>query len=165
MTTDTCTSPWSESPDAHDLRSLRYAEHFCIWAMRTSVACSPKCRTLLREFESAFGRRAPDGLTAWYHLLQALGEGARKVCIGRPGHIQLTHDELCIARMLGAAQTQDQDRFMAHARWIMAHNRLDRLYDDARRFTGLMRERGHICALPGPCANTAGSAKPNLMAI
>jgi len=131
-----------------DLRNLRYAEHFCVWAMRTSVACSPQCRTLLREFESAFGRRAADGLECWHDLLKALTRGARKVRIGRPGLIQLTHDELSLTAMLAAAQAHDRDRFMAHARWIMAHDRLDDVYDEARRFTGLLRERGHLCRLP-----------------
>ena len=150
-------------PNACDLRSLRYAEHFCIWAIRTSVACSPQCRTLLREFESAFGSRAADGMSAWRALMEALAGGARRLRIGRPGLIQLTHDETSLARMLAAAQAHERDLFMAHARWIMGHERLDDLYDEARRFTGLLRERGHICALPEVCAGAA--AERSLIAL
>lgn len=129
--------------DSDDLRALRYAEHFCVWALRTSVACSAQCRTLRQEFQRAFGSDDAAATDAYYDLLVRLGEGKRKVRIGRPGHIQLTADELTMARMLAAAQAGDVERFRAHACWIMGHNRLDALYASAVRFTGLLRERGH----------------------
>ena len=129
--------------DAFDLRALRYAEHFCIWAIRTSVACSSQCRTLNREFEHAFGSGTDVGVAAYHDVLCNLGHGRRKVRIGRPGHIQLTADELSLMLMFAAGQHGDRDRFDAQARWIMAHDRLDDLYASARRFTGLLAERGH----------------------
>lgn len=126
-----------------DLRALRYAEHFCVWALRTSVACSARCKTLLLEFQRAFGPEDEVATQAYYDLLTNLGEGRRKVRIGRPGHIQLTNDEQTLVRMLAAAQAGDVERFTAHACWIMGHNRVDALYASAVRFTGLLLGRGH----------------------
>lgn len=142
-----------QTPDAFDdfdLRSLRYAEHFSIWAIRTTVACSPLCRTLMREFHSAFGPNMDEGRAAYQTLVEGLARGARKVWIGRPGHITLTSDELCMMLMLAAGQYEDQDRFCAHARWIMGHERLDDLYVRVRRYTDLLRARGHWFRTPPP---------------
>ncbi len=70
-------------PSPYDVRSLRYAEHFSVWALRTSVACSPQCRTLLREFQTAFGPHNDDGISAYYALMTSLGKGIRKMRIGQ----------------------------------------------------------------------------------
>ena len=86
---------------------------------------------------------------------QVVKGGARKVRIGRPGHIQLTTDELTLVRMLAAAQAQDSERFMAHACWIMGHNRLDRLYAGAVRFTDMLRDRGHEFQMPEAAVRVA----------
>ena len=131
-----------------DLRDLRYVQHFCIFALRASVSCSPKCRILLREFDRAFGGDVGDGFSAYLDLVQSLGKGRRKVAVGRPGHVELTHDERTLLALLAAAQDQDRARFAAHACFFMGHNRLDRLYDDARAFTGLLRNHGHFFAKP-----------------
>lgn len=141
--------------ESDDLRALRYAEHFCVWAVRTSVACSAQCRTLMQEFQRTFGPKDQSAQTAYYDLLICLGEGKRKVRIGRPGHIQLTTDELTLVRMLAAAQAQDAGRFMAHACWIMGHNRLDRLYASAVRFTDMLRDRGHEFQMPEAAVRVA----------
>ncbi len=141
--------------DSDDLRALRYAEHFCVWALRTSVACSAQCRTLRQEFQRAFGAGDEAATEAYYELLVRLGEGKRKVRIGRPGHIQVTTDELTLVRMLAAAQDGDVERFRAHACWLMGHNRLDALYLGAARFTGLLRERGHVFQAPEAVAQVA----------
>ncbi len=135
-----------QSPDAlpaFDLRSLRYAEHFCIWAIRTSVACSSQCKTLVREFHHAFGPQAEAGMRAYHDVVHALGQGRRKVRIGRPGHIELTPDEISLMLMFAAGQAGDDDRFMAQARWIMGHDRLDELSASVGAFTHLLATRGH----------------------
>ena len=128
---------------AFDLRSLRYAEHFCIWAIRTSVACSSQCKTLVREFHHAFGPQAEGGMAAYHDVVQALGQGQRKVRIGRPGHIELTPDEISLMLMFAAGQSGDRDRFIAQARWIMGHDRLDDLAAGVEVFTQMLAARGH----------------------
>lgn len=143
-------------PDAlpsYDLRTLRYAEHFCAWALRTSVACSPQCRTLLCEFHRAFGDQKDEAIASYHDLITCLGQGIRKVRIGRPGHIHLTADELSLVHMLGAAAYRDRDRFEAHARWIMGHDHLEPLYQASQHLTTLLENRGHTFRKP-PAAET-----------
>ncbi len=131
-----------------DLRDLRYVQHFSLWAIRTSVACSPHCRTLLREFNRAFAGRFDQGVAAYHALVRDLGGARRKTTIGRPGHIELTHDELSLLALLAAAQNDDRERFLAHARFVMGHNRLDPLCASAGTFTRLLREQGHFFSKP-----------------
>ena len=131
-----------------DLRELRYVQHFCVWALRTSVACSPTCRVLLREFDRAFSGDLEEGLASYHDFIRRLGAGRRKVSIGRPGHVELTHDERGLLALLGAAQTGDRDRFMAHARFVMGHDRLDDLYEAAGAFTARLRANGHFFNKP-----------------
>lgn len=150
---------WNPSP--YDIRALRYAEHFCVWAIRTSVACSPQCRTLQREFQTAFGAGNEDGTNAYFALLSCLGKGTRKVRIGRPGHIDMTADELSLVLMLAAAQAGDSERFMAHARWVLGHDDLQALYTAARRFTDHLQARGHSfrkVQAPPPRRTSGGEA-------
>jgi len=135
-------------PMPTDLRALRYVQHFCVWALRTSVACSPRCRVLQREFDRAFAGGFDAGLGAWHGLIRSLAGGRRRLVIGRPGHVELTHDEGSLLALLAAAQAEDGERFMAHARFIMGHNRLDDLYDHARAFTRLLRNQGHFFGKP-----------------
>ncbi len=141
-------TPAQPDPVPSDLRDLRYVQHFCVWALRTSVACSPQCRILLREFDRAFAGRIEDGLDAYHDLIRSLGKGRRQVRIGRPGHIELTHDERSLLALLAAAQAGDRERFQAHACFFMGHGRLDRLYDDARAFTRLLGRQGHFFSKP-----------------
>jgi hypothetical protein len=135
-------------PTATDLRELRYIQHFSVWALRTSVACSPTCRILLREFDRAFAGDIEQGLASYHAFIRHLGQGRRKISIGRPGHVELTHDEQSLLALLAAAQTGDHERFLAHARFFMGHNRLDDLYDSARDFTGRLRAKGHFFSKP-----------------
>ncbi len=140
-------SPVSDAAPT-DLRELRYAQHFCVWALRTSVACSPQCRVLLREFDRAFAGQVDRGLAAWHGLIRSLAGARRRMLIGRPGHIALAHDERSLLALLAAAQADERERFMAHARFIMGHDRLDALYGDAQAFTRLLRDQGHFFSKP-----------------
>ena len=140
--------PTVAEPIATDLRELRYVQHFCVWALRTSVACSPTCRILIREFDRAFAGDIEEGLGAYHALIRHLGRGRRKVSIGRPGHVELTHDERSLLAILAAAQAGDRERFLAHARFFMGHDRLDDLYAGARAFTGRLRDKGHFFSKP-----------------
>lgn len=140
--------PLPAEPISTDLRELRYVQHFCVWALRTSVACSPTCRILIREFDRAFAGDLETGLGAYHALVRNLGKGRRKISIGRPGHVELTHDERSLLAMLAAAQGGERDRFLAHARFFMGHDRLDDLYASARDFTGRLRDKGHFFTKP-----------------
>ena len=135
-------------PIPTDLRELRYVQHFSVWALRTSVACSPTCRVLLREFDRAFAGDIEEGLADFHALVRSLGAGRRKVSIGRPGHVELTHDERGLLALLGAAQSGDRERFLARARFVMGHDRLGDLYDSACAFTGRLRAKGHFFSKP-----------------
>ncbi|ADU12990.1 hypothetical protein [Asticcacaulis excentricus] len=126
-----------------DLRQLRYAEHFLTWALRTSVACSPQCRLLQREFGHAFGPEPSEGLKAFHGWLLALAKGRRRLEIGRPGLIALTRDEEMLLSLLTDAQTQDVDRFTALARFVMGAEPSGELYVTARHLMELMAQRGH----------------------
>lgn len=140
--------PTAAEPISTDLRELRYVQHFCVWALRTSVACSPTCRILLREFDRAFAGDVEAGLGAYHSLIRNLGHGRRRISIGRPGHVELTHDERSLLAMLSAAQGGDRERFLAHARFFMGHDRLDDLYASAGAFTGQLRAKGHFFSKP-----------------
>ncbi|MFT3996936.1 MAG: hypothetical protein QM667_05985 [Asticcacaulis sp.] len=158
----------SESPVAtgRDLRSLRYTEHFLAWAVRTSVACSPHCRMLQREFAHAFGPDPVEGITAFHGWLIALSKGRRKLEIGRPGLIELTRDEELMLALLGAAQASEETRFMALGRFVMGAEPGADLYEAARGLMTRLVQRGH--ALPErplpevvPCAGV----RPMLKAV
>ena len=138
----------ASDPLPADLRQLRYVQHFCVWALRTSVACSPTCRILLREFDRAFAGQVNEGIAAYHGLIHSLAGAKRRLLIGRPGHIDLTHDERSLLALLAAAQAEDRERCLAHARFLMGHDRLDGLYDDARRFARLLRDQGHFFSKP-----------------
>ena len=135
-------------PIPSDLRELRYIQHFSVWALRTSVACSPTCRVLLREFDRAFAGDIEQGLADFHALIRSLGQGRRKVVIGRPGHIELTYDERGLLALLAAAQMGDRERFLAHARFVMGHDRLDDLYQTAGAFAARLRANGHFFTRP-----------------
>lgn len=134
--------PISES-QGRDLRSLRYVEHFLTWALRTSIACSPHCRTLQREFVHAFGPEPSAGVGAFHDWLIALSKGKRKLEIGRPGLIELTRDEEALLALLTSAQTSDAARFMAQARWVMGTEPREGLYPAARMLMILLDQRGY----------------------
>ncbi|MDC7683551.1 hypothetical protein PQU92_09705 [Asticcacaulis sp. BYS171W] len=123
-----------------DLRSLRYVEHFLAWALRTSVACSPHCRMLQREFVHAFGPEPSAGVGAFYDWLIALSKGRRKLELGRPGLIELTRDEEALLALLASAQSGEAVRFGAQARWVMGmepHEGLSEPPRLCRRLIGL----------------------------
>ncbi|UDF05135.1 hypothetical protein [Asticcacaulis sp. AND118] len=159
------------SPQGRDLRSLRYAEHFLTWALRTSVACSPHCRMLQREFVHAFGPEPSEGLRAFHGWLLALSRGRRRLEIGRPGLITLTRDEEMLLSLLTAAQTGEAGRFTAQARFIMGAEPGEALYAAAHALMDLMDRRGHGLPIPKesrrdlpavtPCAGQA----PRLKAV
>ncbi|WP_298332616.1 hypothetical protein [Asticcacaulis sp.] len=159
------------SEKGRDLRQLRYAEHFLTWALRTSVACSPQCRLLQREFGHAFGPEPSEGLKAFHGWLLALAKGRRRLEIGRPGLIALTRDEEMLLSLLTHAQTQDADRFIAQARFVLGAEPSGDLYAAAHHLMALMAQRGHglpVSAVIGrdlprvlPCAGQS----PQLRAI
>lgn len=125
-----------------DLRHLRYVEHFTVWLFRTSVACSPGCRMIHREFKHAFGTRVEEAARVFEQVLLCLSKGVRPITMGRPGHIELTHDEQSLLALFAAAQADDEARFRAHACWLMGHGRIESLYEYARLLGDILRERG-----------------------
>ncbi|CAL4865842.1 hypothetical protein MMA231_00078 [Asticcacaulis sp. MM231] len=125
-----------------DLRQLRYVEHFIVWLFRTSVSCSPGCRMIHREFKHAFGTRVEEAAIIFEQVLLSLSKGGRAITMGRPGHIELTHDEQSLLALFAAAQAQDEVRFRAHACWLMGHGRVKGLYDHASALGSILRERG-----------------------
>ncbi|ESQ78315.1 hypothetical protein [Asticcacaulis sp. YBE204] len=142
-----------------DLRSLRYVEHFLTWALRTSVACSPHCRMLQREFVHAFGPEPSAGVRAFHDWLIALSKGKRKLELGRPGLIELTRDEESLLALLTSAQMGEAVRFTAQARWVMGSEPHDGLYDAARMLMTLLDQRGYRMvpkALPNVSAECRG---------
>lgn len=136
-------SDTSTARRGRDLRHLRYAEHFLIWALRTSVACSPRCRLLQREFVHAFGADPAEGLTAFHDWLLALAKGRRRLEIGRPGLIELTRDEELLLSLLTAAQMGEAAHFTALGRFIMGGEPDAGLYPAASALMSLMDRRGH----------------------
>ncbi|MEI9904787.1 MAG: hypothetical protein WDN06_13070 [Asticcacaulis sp.] len=68
----------------------------------------------------------------------------------------MTADELSMVEMLAAAQAGDEERFRAHARWIMGHNQFDELYESAQRFTRMLLARGHRFRKP----DTSNASEP-----
>jgi hypothetical protein len=131
-------------PASRDLRNLCYVEHFLVWALRTSVACSPQCRTLLREFSHAFGPEMTRGEAAYHDWLIALCRGKRTLDIGRPGMIEITTDEASLLSLLAAAQDQDEALFLARARWLMGAEPEQRLYEAGCHLMALLGSRGHL---------------------
>jgi hypothetical protein len=136
-------APISASVSSRDLRHLRYVEHFLVWAVRTSVACSPHCRTLEREFVHAFGAGPSEGRAAFCDWLLALTKGRRAIAIGRPGVIEITHDEAAMLGLLAAAQNSDLPLFSARARWLMGREPDPQLYAAGVRLMALLGARGH----------------------
>lgn len=130
------------------LQSLNYCEHFCLWAIRTTVACTSVCRAMLREFHTAFDDSEVEAHAAFRAFLHSFGCGKRPIRIGRPGHASLTPDEVCLLELLRAAQFKDQTRFEAYGCWLMAGNQSEDLYVAAHNFTRLMLERGHAMRKP-----------------
>lgn len=159
------------SDRGRDLRQLRYAEHFLTWALRTSVACSPQCRLLQREFAHAFGPEPSEGLKAFHGWLLALAKGRRRLEIGRPGLIALTRDEEMLLSLLTHAQTQEVDRFTAQARFVMGAEPSGDLYAVARHLMELMAQRGHglpVSAAVGrdlPTVLSCAGQPPQLRAV
>jgi len=112
----------AESP-VNDVRNLSYAEHFIVWVMRTAIACAPECRMIHREFSHAFGPHVEAGARAFERVLLALAKGTRPITLARPGHVHMTHDELSLLALFAAAQSGDEARCLAHARWMMGKSR------------------------------------------
>lgn len=137
----------AEGALSRDIRSLRYVEHFLAWALRTSVACSPQCRTLQREFIHAFGAEPSAGIQAFHSWLMALSQGQRRLEIGRPGLIELTRDEEALLALLASAQAGDRDRFLAQARWLMGTEPDAGLYAAGQGLMALLNGRGYQIAL------------------
>ncbi|MFT4090958.1 MAG: hypothetical protein QM645_09510 [Asticcacaulis sp.] len=151
----------SEIQGARDIRTLSYAEHFLIWALRTSVACSTQCRTLHREFSHAFGVQMDEGIIAFHKTLTLLARGRRKMLLGRPGHIETTTDELSLLALFAAAQKGDEVRFLAHGRWIMGAEPPEALYAATRVMVQLLGGRGY--ALRDLCLPAVG--RPQVPAV
>ena len=143
-----------------DLRHLRYVEHFTVWLFRTSVACSPGCRMIHREFKHAFGTRVEEAACVFEQVLLCLSKGVRPITMGRPGHIELTHDEQSLLALFAAAQARDEVRFRAHACWLMGHGRVEPLYDHAGALGDILRERGLEFRTPGREADIVAHVVP-----
>jgi len=111
--------------DIRDIRNLSYAEHFIIWVMRTAIACASECRMIHREFTHAFGPHVEAGAKAFERVLLALAKSPRPITLARPGHIYITHDEQSLLALFEAAQSGDEARCLAHARWMMGGKRAD----------------------------------------
>lgn len=133
----------TDNGENRDIRTLSYAEHFLIWAVRTSVACSVQCRTLHREFSHAFGGQESEGILAFHNIVGLLAKGRRKLRLGRPGHIETTRDEMALLALFAAAQKGNEDRFLAHARWIMGKEPPEALYLAVRVMVQLLEARGY----------------------
>ncbi len=132
------------APEAapNDIRSLSYAEHFIVWVMRTAVACAPECRMIHCEFAHAFGPHVEAGAKAFERVLLALAKGKRPITLARPGHIDMTHDELSLLALFAAAQDGDKTRCLAHARWMMGQGRPEPLCEAVADLGSLLEHNG-----------------------
>lgn len=149
----------TDNGNNRDIRTLSYAEHFLIWAVRTSVACSVQCRTLHREFSHAFGGQENEGIVAFHRIVSLLAQGRRKMRLGRPGHIETTIDELNLLALFAAAQTGQKARFLAHARWIMGAEPPEALYLAVQVMVQLLEARG--CRLRDLCLPVVSRPEPS----
>ena len=133
----------------NDIRNLSYAGHFIVWVMRTAVACAPECRMIHREFSHAFGPHVEAGAKAFERVLLALARGMRPITLSRPGHVQMTHDELSLLALFAAAQDGDEARCLAHARWLMGRARPEPLCEAVADLGILLARNGRIvCRSP-----------------
>lgn len=170
----------TDNGESRDIRTLSYAEHFLIWAVRTSVACSVQCRTLHREFSHAFGGQESEGILAFHSIVSLLAKGRRKLRLGRPGHIETTRDEIALLALFAAAQ-KGLKRGMKTVFWPMpagswARSRLKRFIWRCWSWCSYLRRGATGCAisvcrlspdrsrLPKPCAGCTKDAGSGLKA-
>ncbi|MGN6209549.1 hypothetical protein [Asticcacaulis sp.] len=133
----------------NDIRNLGYAGHFIVWVMRTAVACAPECRMIHREFSHAFGPHVEAGAKAFERVLLALAKGTRPIILARPGHVHMTHDELSLLALFAAAQSGDEARCLAHARWLMGKGRPEPLYEAVADLGKCLARNGRtLCPAP-----------------
>jgi hypothetical protein len=145
--------PVAEAPSPetlpNDIRNLSYAGHFIVWVMRTAVACAPECRMIHREFSHAFGPHVEAGAKAFERVLLALAKGTRPITLARPGHVQMTHDELSLLALFAAGQIGDGARCLAHARWLMGKARPEPLCEAVADLGILLARNGRtLCPAP-----------------
>jgi hypothetical protein len=113
-----------------------------------------------REFKHAFGTRVEEAARVFEQVLLCLSKGVRPITMGRPGHIELTHDEQSLLALFAAAQADDEVRFRAHACWLMGHGRIELLYEHARLLGNILRERGLQFRTPAQETDIVARAVP-----
>jgi hypothetical protein len=126
-----------------DIRHLRYGEHLLVWLLRVARSSPGQCRMVLNEFHFAFGPLADEATGAIEALFMAMAKGKRAVLFVRPGEATLSHDELLVLALFNAAQREDEAEFHARARFILADDRTEDLWQASVRLTALLTLRGY----------------------
>jgi hypothetical protein len=98
---------------------------------------------ILGLFDARLGILGRAALGALLMLVREIGRaGGRGVVIGAPGSCRLTADEVSALGLLGAAQSNDQERISAHIAWLFAGRESETARAAARAISCLFKEAG-----------------------
>ena len=118
---------------------------------------------VLTSAEAATVRSTPleAGAKAFERVLLALAKGTRPITLARPGHVHMTHDELSLLALFASAQSGDEARCLAHARWLMGKSRPEPLYEAVADLGKCLARNGRIlCRAPDTVPPQVCAGKP-----